>query len=98
MSTTEIERKATEWLNSDEFYKRGSIIETAYVAYVAGAKMANDLQARFDELDQTQKSEFMKNNIAWATGRVLQDEIDLRNDYDRLMEATKEDEERETEK
>lgn len=92
MSIPEIEKKATEWLNSDEFYKRGSIIETAFVAYVAGAKMMNDAQARFDELNPYQKADFMANNIEWAGCKTLQDEIDARDNYEKSLTKHFEDE------
>ena len=97
MSITEIEKKATEWLNSDEFYKRGSIIETAFVAYVAGAKMMNDAQARFDELNPYQKADFMANNIEWAGCKTLQDEIDARENYVKSLKRIFDDDDEEIE-
>lgn len=42
-------------------------------------------QAAFDELDAKQKAEFMRKNIAWARGCDLSDELELRNDPNKLI-------------
>ncbi len=41
----------------------------------------NETQAAFDLLNAKEKAEFIANNIAWATGRDLKNELKLRNEF-----------------
>ena len=69
----------------------------AYLGYLTGAKMMNDAQARFDELNPYQKADFMAKNIEWAGCKTLQDEIDARENYEKSLTKHFEDEDEQIE-